>query len=603
MNRTRLKRNRLWWVSLGLSGTLALSAALMPLINWADELMEGQGIVQTQQPTPEAMTIQPSILDADLIRVGLSDNGMTEQEYPHATISATGPFQVKDKASGEVLLSESTRQALHISHHAGGFVLSNGLSQFGPYSGNLQVVCVNPEDRLMVLSVTRKGKIPEYRGIFELTPGYSGADKFSLVNVLPMQDYLKAVVPNELPIRFGYEAVKAQAIAARNYAIHPREKPWPQFDICDSQFCQAYYGANTEQPQTTRALKRTQGIVALYHGDPILALYSSSHGGYAESYENAFSDPKTNQFPATPLPYLKGGPDEGTFTDLSKESAAEAFYTDPKAPSYDVLSPFYRWHQLWSRSELEQTLNHTLAKVSKDSFTKPFVSPLFLPGQTIGHLEKLTVLERGVSGKIMKMQIVGTHGTWTIEKEFVIRKVLPSHGRMLPSANVVFLPVVNKQGQLTAIRVYGGGFGHGVGMSQFGASYMSRHGASFHQILQHYYKGIALGTVPLQASPGHGMKTRFFVTKPQGKLHLVTSSALTAPIHLAINQHELTVTPDPHGELTVPIQADLIPDGLNELTLFPLASDEGVVKAWIEVFEPTSESTLTLNQKSLPDKE
>src|SRR5207247_2309085 len=83
----------------------------------------------------------------------------------------------------------------------------------------------DPDGRIKITSITRKGIPPSYRGVFELVPAKSSPEKFSAVNVLPMQDYLKAVVPNELPIQYGYEAVKAQAVAARNYAIHPRGHP------------------------------------------------------------------------------------------------------------------------------------------------------------------------------------------------------------------------------------------------------------------------------------------------------------------------------------------------------------------------------------------
>jgi stage II sporulation protein D len=78
------------------------------------------------------------------------------------------------------------------------------------------------------------------------------------VNVLPLEDYLKGVVPNELPVRFGLEALKAQAVAARNYTIRPRTRVYHNFDVCDSVQCQVYFGANTEHPLSNKAIEETK---------------------------------------------------------------------------------------------------------------------------------------------------------------------------------------------------------------------------------------------------------------------------------------------------------------------------------------------------------
>lgn len=99
-----------------------------------------------------------------------------------------------------------------------------------------------------------------------------------------------------MPVRFGLEALKAQSVAARNYVLTPRTKSSVNYDVVDSVASQVYYGANTENPLSNRAVEETAGIVALYHWDMILALYSSTAGGYTESYSNAFSDPSTKIF-------------------------------------------------------------------------------------------------------------------------------------------------------------------------------------------------------------------------------------------------------------------------------------------------------------------
>lgn len=527
------------------------------------------------------------IRNADLIRVGLSDDAMTVLEYPSATVSATGAFRLVNMKTSAILFEGQDNQAVHIQRQSDGFILTpTGQKPLAPVPDPIRMEPAAPGTLLKVPSTTRKGIVPAYRGTLEITPGYSAPSVFTLVNVLPLQDYLKAVVPNELPYSYGYEAVKAQAVAARNYALHPREKPWPHFDICDSQYCQAYYGAQTEHPQTTRALEETQGLIALYQGEPILALYSSSHGGHSENYEYAFSDPKTNRFPATPLPYLQGKPDVPMADNLRKEANARAFYTKADAPSFDVKSPHYRWQRQWTRAELEALFNRNLAALSKDGITKPFLKPAFLPGDTIGELQSITVLERGVSGKAMRLRIQGSKGVWIAEKEFVIRKAFQQNGRYLPSANLVFTLARNNRGQLQSVRAHGGGFGHGVGMSQLGASYLSKAGHPFAHILQHYYSGIAVGSIPLTAQPDAGMQTAFYVPETAAGVLYVESQTGAQPVTVKVNNGSLTLTPDQTGKAKLDVANLLKADRLNTLVLPPQGGTGGSVKAWIEVYPP-----------------
>jgi len=518
----------------------------------------------------QAEPVKNLMRDADLIRVGISDETMTQQEYPSVTVSSTSSYRILQ--GDKPIWHSPAFLNVRITRILSGFLIHPVTGgAIGPYGGVLTVEPETPEGRLRLTHLTRKGQIPSYRGIFEILPASSSLQKLMAVNVLPMQEYLKAVVPNELPIQYGYEAVKAQSVAARNYAIHPREKPWPQFDICDSQYCQAYYGSQTEQPQVTQAIAETQGLIALYQGEPILALYSSSQGGYRESYENTFSDPITNKFPATPLPYLEGGPDIGPVLKLDTEETARNFYLSWYPDSYDVASPMYRWHKTWSRRELESEINRNLAVTWQDTSTRPFIRPAFPPKTTIGSLKDIIVLQRGVSGKAMRVALVGSHGTWILSKEFVIRKVLKNQGRFLPSANVVF------DLHRSSVEAFGGGLGHGVGMSQIGASMMSKHGSSFPQILKHYYSGIAIGSIPLIATATEGMKTTFYADKPHATLFVKG----TSPTTVQVNDKTLTLTPQ-NLSLTV-IDEYLKADSLNKLEVKPLQVGSNST-VWVELF-------------------
>lgn len=547
------------------------------------------GVTSTQLKTdadPPA-----SILHNDQIRVGISDRDMQDQAYPMARLSATGGFQLLDKNTGNVLFQSAGGNAVTVGVEAKGFWFTPDTprERSAYYAGPLLFRAIpdasGGSGDVRILNITRRGNIPSYRGYFEVVR--SGSDKISVINVLDLQDYLQAVVPNELPIRYGFEAVKAQAIAARNYALRPRERPWSAFDICDSQYCQAYYGKQTETPQTTQALRETHGLVALYKGDVLLALYSSSHGGYSENYENAFSDPGTTRFPGTPLPYLVGNPDNETaaksYGDLHEEKNARAFWTTA-VPSYDTASPYYRWKKQWNRAELEAVLNKSLSEISKDPFTAPFLTPAFRAGDRVGTLKRLSVRQRGVSGKAMLVEIETDRGHWLLKKEFVIRKALKHGGRMLPSANVVFDHLSNlSKGQpvLVSVVARGGGFGHGVGMSQLGASWMDGHGARFPAILQHYYRGAAIGTIPLVLSAGQRspMQTTFFAREAQGTLWV---RGTPGPVKLALNDKSLSLRIPDSGLARQNVDTWVMPGKTNILTLFPVEGDSPV-RAWIEV--------------------
>lgn len=135
-----------------------------------------------------------------------------------------------------------------------------------------------------------------YRGVVEVFG--NTRNTFTIVNELPLEDYLLGVVPNELsPTTFGQlEALKAQAVAARTYIVRNMGQYKNEgYDICDTDACQVYFGAGTEDPLATRAVNETRGVIATYNGQPINALYSSTCGGRTESVENIFDEK---------LPYL-----------------------------------------------------------------------------------------------------------------------------------------------------------------------------------------------------------------------------------------------------------------------------------------------------------
>jgi SpoIID/LytB domain protein len=528
--------------------------------------------------------------NASLIRVGISDDAMIAQEYPSTTIGATGAFTLKGLKSNTLYFEGNATAKVVIMATATGFQLTpkqettSTEPDFSAESEGVEIVqkavtmanIAVTEDLVLtaddpqtsfpiVYNITRKGKMPQYRGALQILKSAKSTPKKPLlfvVNVLDINDYLRAVVPNELPIRFGVEAVKAQAVAARNYAVRPREKNWQAFDICDSQYCQAYYGQQTETPETDTLLQATQGLIALSEGQPILALYSSSHGGVAEAYPNAFSDPKTGAFPAPQTyPYLTVNPDNETavipYEPLSNPANLRAYLNNTELNSFDVKAPHHRWSRTWTEAELEGVLNTTIPQLQANGLTKKFVqvawkNPTCTTPFILGSLEKITVLQYGLAGKAMKLQIETSEATVTLQKEFTIRKAFTKEGKALPSATIVFSHLTSPATattptQLTGITVDGAGFGHGVGMSQFGASRMSELGFSFDKIIQHYYPNTTLGTLPLEAKRDVPLQLNFATLKGQKAwLHLQLKQSFTAlksPLKLTLNNRPIELKP------------------------------------------------------------
>ena len=427
---------------------------------------------------------------SEIVRVGIGNSSFGSYVYKNIGIYGTAPLDIYQNGTWIKQVPAQTSVNISINPDYTYSLKSDSGDELGQLSGIIKFTAVG--GCLGVKGLYRAGKLALYHGYFEIMP-VANSLQFNLVNKIPVEEYLRGVVPNEMPISFGLEALKAQSVAARNYVLSPRTKASPNYDVVDSVASQVYFGANTEKALSNQAVAQTEGLVALYDWDLILALYSSTAGGYTESYSHAFSDPQSGNFPAAEKPFLKARPDMLSQHSLKSEQAAQDFYKD-RPTSYDVRSPYYRWSREWSEEELRQALQKTLVTQSSTGFVKP----KFNSGDTLDEIREIKVLRRGDSGKIVEMEIITQSQTYKLFKELVIRRALTKDGKALPSANVVFENIKDEDGKLVTIKAYGGGFGHGVGMSQFGAGFMgSELHKTFDNILQHYYTGIIVGTKPI----------------------------------------------------------------------------------------------------------
>ena len=468
------------------------------------------------------------------VRVGISNTNFNTYLFQEIEFYDAKNLDVMDSATGYVVPLKDDSDILKVASENNLFriYIDNELvarNLTGP-------ILVRPKENcfVSVKGLKRKGKHALYRGYIELVRSSKDISKFAIVNVLSLKNYLRGVVPNEMPVRFGLEALKAQTVAARNYAVTPRVKAYDEFDLCDSVACQVYFGANTEEELADRAIEETNGIIALdKENNPILALYSSTAGGYTESYEYAFSDPTTKAFPSNDIHYLTAVADDETFPSLESDIEAEKFYTT-KPIAFDDMSPYYRWSKEWTKDELEKVLSKTLVAQSKTGF----VHPQLLNENDFGSLLSIKALRRGKSGKIIELEIKTDKCTFIVQKELVIRRCFQKNGISLPSANfiITYIDAVNP-----VYKFSGGGFGHGVGMSQWGAGKMASIGYTFDKILQHYYKGIKLATIPVKVYSNHKVIDRvFYCENEEAKLFIINPDKIDK-LSVILNEKELSI--------------------------------------------------------------
>ncbi len=368
------------------------------------------------------------------------------------------------------------------THYAAGDVCTFTKETMGTEEGRRRIVPDRADGKLTVRNLKRASGAPAYRGTLEL----EGRDEgLLLVNEVTVEEYLYAVLPSEMPSSFGTEALKAQAICARSYAYKALfANRYAQYGahVDDSVACQVYNNTG-ETNEAVLAVKETHGQV-LFFGDEVAQCYyystSSGHTAAAsEVWENGED-----------IPYLQGKP-----------------------TSYDVESPWYRWQTFLSLDELEETVEEALKSrystvpeqiLTYDKEKEEFVEQ---PIEAVGEIESIRVREYGVGDLATELLIVGSKGVFLVKNEYNIRSVLAPEealiyrengenvngAALLPSAFIT-LQKGTYRGE-TGYLVAGGGYGHGVGMSQCGADVMAREGHTCEEILEEYYPGTGLGFI------------------------------------------------------------------------------------------------------------
>ena len=299
------------------------------------------------------------------------------------------------------------------------------------------------------------------RGRLELS---AKSETLFVVNVVPLEDYLRGVVPREIGPRPASEreAVAAQAVAARTYTVRKLDQyPSVPFDLFASVLDQVYVGIDGENAVADDAIRETRGLV-LSDGDRLIeAFYSSTCGGRRSDIEAVWPY-------RTSHGCLRGGPDGDPGREWCRES------------------PHFRWTESWNGDDLTTLVRRHLPEQLELSEMDP--------SGVAGDLVDLEVTRRGPSGRIAELEYVTTRGRWKLpgdRNRWILRR---PGGGILRSVQVE-LDVTRREGRVVRVTARGQGNGHGVGMCQMGAIGRARAGQGFREILRDYYPGARVRTV------------------------------------------------------------------------------------------------------------
>ena len=385
----------------------------------------------------------PNAIDATGLRVSLG-------VVPSATLTATDAWRLIDR-DGRVAAEGRAGDLLSLSSQAGTLTLAEPAGARREFAAPVSLVAVKPE---AMISVNQR----RYRGSLSILAADSGV---RIVNRVGVEAYLRGVVPRELGVRGAGDraALEAQAVAARSYAVARIGNTTRAYDVAASTTDQVYGGVDAENAVADAAVAATEGLVLTYNGRVVSAPYHSTCGGSTAAADEIWRSQNE--------PYLQRVSDRIPGTDR--------YYCD--------IAPRFRWERSWRADSLTAVVERYLRSYAQ------------VPPGPVGEVRRVDVDNKTPSGRVAALWVETSRGRYRLRGND-IRYVLRSpSGELLNSTYFSPEVVSSPDGRLTRLTVRGLGYGHGVGMCQWGAIGRARAGQDFRTILRTYFPGTTVARV------------------------------------------------------------------------------------------------------------
>jgi stage II sporulation protein D len=451
-------------------------------------------------------------IKAENIRVLLQTTGFNAVFHQKVELTASSDFTISSKDSEASYVAGDV-----VSVEPGDELLADG---------RITIETVEDDAKIEILSIERSDGNPKYRGRIEIAEGDKG---LLLVNELPLEEYLYAVIPSEMPTYYGIEALKVQAVCARSYAYkHLLANSLSQYGAhVDDSVAYQVYNNISENEDSILAVKDTYGKIVEYKGDVITAYYFSTSCGHTTEASSVWAN-------NTDIPYLEGklmlvdeegeGADAQSdlsdqYEDLSSEDNFSSFIKSEDIPTYDSEFNWYRWNVTMKTKEIKKVIDQNLANrynanpeliLTMTSKAKDGEEAVFesIPVDTVGNIVDISVLKRASGGVISELLITGSENTIKVRTEYNVRALLaPTYDKVVRQddsevENLSLLPSAfftidknEKDDKLSSITLTGGGYGHGVGMSQNGVKALADSGKKYEDIVSYFYEGTDIGFI------------------------------------------------------------------------------------------------------------
>lgn len=419
----------------------------------------------------------------DSIRVVVKTTGFSSAYHESVSFTCDSNFLVNDE------------------HHLAGEEITIRADDARFQNGRIYIRPETNLARTTVTSIERDQGVPSYRGNFEIA---KATDGLLLINELLLEEYLYSVVPSEMPASYPMEALKAQAVSARTYAyermLHSGLKEYGAH-VDDSAAFQVYNNIK-ESENTTLAIRETQGQIAAIGEDLAETYYYSTSCGFGTDI-GAWHSSSEDRYDYLVSKHIgiSDPESEAVIGDITDETAFRNYISGINENDYECEEGWYRWsyHTALNIDRLNENLIKRYEASEKSIL--PGKPPVFT------QIQRIQVVKRGSGGVIDELLIEGKEGYVKVVGEHAVRSVLANEGdkvirqggsestvsTLLPSAFAVLdVEVDSDTNSIVSYTVTGGGYGHGIGMSQNGAKSMALAGMTCGDILQFFYEGVTL---------------------------------------------------------------------------------------------------------------